>query len=130
MKRMLKDLDYFLSHFIQGECLGFQEVIGFESKSQDTMNLTEWESYRSNELTEEDDWLNWMNLLACKERRKFLLFDFLTTKISQNGKLLDIGCGQGHIPILLSHTGYDVVFSEFDETVIPKKIKPYNKMFR
>lgn len=130
MKRIFKDLDYFLGRFTRNECKGFSEIVGFKSESQDTMNLTEWQSYRGNELAQEDDWQNWMNLLGGKERRKFLLFDFLTTKISQNGKLLDIGCGQGHISILLSHAGYDVVFSEFDETVLPNKIHPYNKMFQ
>jgi len=129
MKKALKYFDYWLGYYTSNECIGFQEVVGFDSQSKDTMNLVEWQSYRKGELTENDTWHSWMNLLATEERRKFLLFDFLTTKLSRNGKILDLGCGQGHVSIMLFHAGYQIVLSDFDETVIPKKLPPYNKLF-
>ncbi len=127
--RIIKAFDSLIGRFFYLETLGFQEVKDFKSISNHNMVKDEWMSYRSLEQTSDNVLTNWLDLLAGKERRKFFIFDFLSTRISKNSKLLDIGCGQAHISVMLYHFGIDVDFSEYDDSVIPNKLKPYSDKF-
>ena len=52
----------------------------------------------------------------------------ITKNIKRNSRVLDLGCGVGHISYILAKQGYDVIASEiFDET--PLYIKKYNSFY-
>ena len=128
---MIKSLDYWLGKYSANECIGFlRKNPSFKSETDKTMNLSEWQDYRDNELLGKNDWESWMYLLAGKERIKFFLFDFLSTRFSKKSKILDVGCGQAHISMMLHYTGFDITLAEYDKSVVPRRISPFSNMFR
>jgi len=121
-KRLIRCSDITLGGLFFFETHGFTAIDGFISEGRDTMNIKEWESYRTIEMTDSDSTTNWLKLIAGKEQRKFLIFSELVEKIPRNLRLLDFGCGQGHVGVLFSLAGYNVSFSDYTNLVIPAKL--------
>jgi len=93
------------------------------------MSLEEWSSYRERELIHGNTLMSWLALLAGKESRKFLLYNELKSIISIDKPVVDFGCGQSHIGILLKVAGFEVLFSDADDTVLPAILSEFKTSF-
>jgi hypothetical protein len=119
MYKYIKKIDTKLGSKISLETVGFIGNDEFEKVSQDTMNKSEWESYRNRERFSNDAVLDWLKVLANRESRKFLVYLDINEFIGNPTRLLDFGCGQGHVGVMMMLRGNEVDFCDYTDVVLP-----------
>lgn len=119
MNKYLRIIDTKLGSQIQRETFGFIGGDEFDKVSHETMNKLEWESYRNRERQSNDAVLDWLKVLANRESRKFLIYLDIKEFIVNSNRLLDFGCGQGHVGVMMMLRGNEVDFCDYTEVVLP-----------
>jgi SAM-dependent methyltransferase len=126
---LIRKVDNSFGKFLDLEIDGFIGQDDFEKMTSETMSKDEWVSYRVRERIYGDNYLSWITLLATRESRKFFIFNEIVKLIPANSRVLDFGCGQGHVGHLLGHHGFDVSFCDYTDEVLPAKLDSTKERF-
>jgi hypothetical protein len=125
--------DNYLGRYFTIEQKGYIQTKQNWAKGQKTMDANEWFEYRTEEKDESvSSLVNWLSLLACKESRKFHIYEAISSLIKKEGysKVLDIACGQGHVASLLSLSGIQVSATEMSPESLLMANFPVEMPFR
>jgi SAM-dependent methyltransferase len=126
---LFRKVDNYMGRFLDMEIDGFIGSDDFEKMTSETMSKDEWVSYRVRERIYGDNYLSWIALLATRESRKFFIFNEIVNLIPASSRVLDFGCGQGHVGHLLSLYGFNVSFCDYSDEVLPAKLDSTKNSF-